>query len=60
MDRGTIKKALISILIGAAIMMLNQVMGLLLELLKNNQEIVIPSVGGMLHFLTPWRMNRIV
>ena len=52
-----LKKALYSILIGAAIMALNQIVAVLLEFLKSNQEILIPSVTGMIHYLKSWKTS---
>lgn len=57
MSKEQFHKTLISILIGTAIMTLNQVVGLLLELLKTHQNIIIPAVTGMVHYLSPWKTN---
>lgn len=54
------KKAVLSILIGVAIMVLNQVFSLLLEFLKAHQAILVPTVTSMIHFLKKGDTNPFV
>lgn len=55
MDKKQLKQALISILVGAAIMALNAILTGLLELVKSHQEQLIPSVTGMVYFFRTWK-----
>lgn len=55
MDKKQLKQALISILVGAAIMALNAVLTGLLELLRDNQEKLIPTVTGMVYYFRNWK-----
>ena len=57
MDKAQLQKALISILIGAAIMALNQIIGVLLEFIQHHYDVVIPTVTGMVHYLGKWKTD---
>lgn len=59
MNKDQLKKALISILIGSAVMMLGQVFSLILDLLKTYQQDLVPPVTGMVYFIKSWKTNPI-
>ena len=59
MNKDQLQKAIISILIGAMIMVLNQVFALLLEFIQSHYDTIVPSATGMVAYLTKWRTSQI-
>ena len=59
MDKETLKKAVISIIIGASITMLSTILTGLLELLQKYQGDIVPMATGMIYFIKSWKTSQI-
>lgn len=55
MNNTDLKKAIISILVGAGVMMLANILQGLLNLLLDYKDNLIPAASGMVYYLKQWK-----
>ena len=55
MTNTDIKKAIFSILVGASVMMLANILQGLLNLLLDYKDSIIPAASGMAYYLKTWK-----
>lgn len=58
MNKDQLQKAIISILVGAAIMVLNQLFAVLLEYISSHLNDIVPVVSGMVMYLSKWKTSQ--